>query len=87
LLTPVLHPWYVLWILPLVAAGASPAWLVLATLAPLGYWPLAAFRAGQGWHDPVWTRALEHGATWAILLTPFARPLTTRIRRVTSPFQ
>jgi hypothetical protein len=68
LLTPALHPWYVLWILPLVAASASPAWWALAALAPLGYWPLADFRAGAPWHDPIWTRALEHGLAWAALL-------------------
>ena len=40
LLTPALHPWYVLWLLPLVAVGGSWAWMVLAVLAPLGYRPL-----------------------------------------------
>jgi hypothetical protein len=63
LLTPALHPWYVLWLLPLVAAGGSPAWLVLALLAPLGYRPLDGWLAGGPWRDPVWTRALEHGLT------------------------
>jgi alpha-1,6-mannosyltransferase len=79
LLTPTLHPWYVLWVVPLVAAGGSPAWLALAALAPLGYEPLARFLAGGQWQDPVWTRALEHGLTWALLfaggLIPAQRPL------------
>jgi len=61
LLTPAMHPWYVLWLLPLVAAGGSPAWLVLALLAPLGYRPLDVWLSGGPWRDPVWTRALEHG--------------------------
>ncbi len=63
LLTPALHPWYVVWLLPLVAIGGSPAWLVLALLAPLGYRPLDGWLAGGPWRDPVWTRALEHGLT------------------------
>ena len=63
LLTPALHPWYVVWLLPLVAVGGSPAWLVLALLVPLGYRPLDGWLAGGPWHDPVWTRALEHGLT------------------------
>jgi hypothetical protein len=67
LLSPTLHPWYVVWMVPLAATGASPAWLVLAALVPLGYWPLAGYLEGGGWHDPVWTRALEHGATLALL--------------------
>ncbi|HEY2749687.1 MAG TPA: glycosyltransferase 87 family protein [Polyangia bacterium] len=67
LLTPALHPWYVVWLLPLVAVGGSPAWLVLATLVPLGYRPLDGWLAGGTWHDPVWTRALEHGLTLVAL--------------------
>ncbi|HEY7956544.1 MAG TPA: glycosyltransferase 87 family protein [Polyangia bacterium] len=85
LLTPALHPWYVLWILPLLAPGAiaGPAWLVLATLAPLGYLPLAAFRAGHPWHDPIWTRALEHGLSWLLIvlcLTRRRRPVISSDR-------
>jgi hypothetical protein len=53
----------VLWLLPLVALGGSPAWLVLALLAPLGYRPLDVWLAGGPWRDPLWTRALEHGLT------------------------
>jgi hypothetical protein len=67
LLTPTLHPWYVLWVVPLIPLGASRAWLALAASAPLGYWPLAAYRAGAPWRDPTWTRAIEHGATWLLL--------------------
>src|SRR5262249_23265244 len=49
LLTPTLHPWYVLWMLPLLVLGGSPAWIALAALAPLGYLPLRQFLAGQPW--------------------------------------
>jgi hypothetical protein len=68
LLSPILHPWYVLWLLPLVAVGAPSAWWALAALAPLGYEPLGRYLAGQPWRDPIWTRALEHGLAWALLL-------------------
>jgi hypothetical protein len=68
LLTPTLHPWYVLWVLPLLALGGSPAWIALAVLTPLGYLPLQKFLAGQPWRDAAWPRMLEHGLTWAILL-------------------
>jgi hypothetical protein len=63
LLTPALHPWYVLWLIPLTATGGSRAWLVLATLVPLGYRPLDEWLTRGTWHDPTWTRACEHGAT------------------------
>jgi hypothetical protein len=57
-----------------------PAWPVLATLVPLGYWPLKGYLAGVGWHDPLWTRALEHGLPLAIVCS---ERLTRRARRVT----
>jgi hypothetical protein len=48
LLAPTLHPWYVLWVLPLAAAAPSRGWLLLGALVPLQYlagpgevsWPL-----------------------------------------------
>lgn len=67
LLTPALHPWYVLWLLPLVTVGGSWAWIVLAVLVPLGYRPLDVWLAGGPWRDPVWTRLLEHGLTLVAL--------------------
>lgn len=67
LLTPALHPWYVVWLLPLVAAGASWAWIVLAVLAPLGYRPLDGWLVEHVWRDPTWTRGLEHGLTLGAL--------------------
>lgn len=37
LLSPTLHPWYVLWVLPLAAAEASGGWLLFGGLVPLQY--------------------------------------------------
>jgi hypothetical protein len=37
LLAPTLHPWYLLWALPFAAARREPAFLWLATVAPLAY--------------------------------------------------
>lgn len=37
LLSPTLHPWYLLWLLPLAAAYQSGPWLLLAGLVPLAY--------------------------------------------------
>lgn len=66
LLTPVLHPWYLLWPLlfaPLWLEAAAPV-LVLVALSPLGYLPLPAEWAGGGHHETVWAPFLEHGAAW-----------------------
>jgi hypothetical protein len=37
LASPTLHPWYLLWILPLAARAGSPALLWLASAAPISY--------------------------------------------------
>ncbi|MBI5836664.1 MAG: hypothetical protein HZB25_05410 [Candidatus Eisenbacteria bacterium] len=39
LLAPTLHPWYLLWILPLVACSPEPGWLWLLATLPLSYGP------------------------------------------------
>jgi hypothetical protein len=85
LLTPTLHPWYVLWLVPLVAVDGPRAWLALAALVPLGYEPLGGWLSGAPWRDPIWTRLVEHGLTWALLaaaaksLTPWKAPLLSDI--------
>lgn len=37
LVSPTVHPWYVLWVLPFAVAYLSWGWLVLAALIPLAY--------------------------------------------------
>ncbi len=37
LLAPTLHPWYVLWVLPLAAAQGPGGWLLFGALVPLQY--------------------------------------------------
>jgi hypothetical protein len=37
LLAPTLHPWYVLWVLPLAAAQGTGGWLLFGALVPLQY--------------------------------------------------
>jgi hypothetical protein len=77
LLSPTLHPWYVLWILPLAAVGAHPAWSLLAALVPLAYLPADPASLG-----PVWPRLVEHGLVWAWLLASLSGPrVMRRIRR------
>jgi hypothetical protein len=63
LFSPTLHPWYPLWVLPFAAKRREPAFLYLATAAPLAYgllYPLA------GW-SPVSICVVEYGP-FAVLL-------------------
>jgi alpha-1,6-mannosyltransferase len=63
LVSPTLHPWYLLWVLPFAAKRREPAFLYLATAAPLAY---ALLHPIAGWSSSV-IRAVEY-APFAVLL-------------------
>ncbi len=76
-LTPTLHPWYSIWVLPFVALAPSPAWLWLFAAAPILYAPLAGWQNEGRWVEQVWL--------WPVLALPFfallifqSRPLRAR---------
>ena len=63
LASPTLHPWYLLWVLPLAAKRRSAAFLYLASVAPLAYalpYPLPGL-------SPSTVRVVEY-APFALLL-------------------
>ena len=62
LLGPVVHPWYVGWVLALVPLAPSPAWVLLSCLATLSYGAFAPPPEGSSHHPPLAWRALEYGA-------------------------
>jgi hypothetical protein len=66
LLAPTLHPWYVLWVLPLAAATLSWGWLWLAAAVPLAY-------LGDGGDVPLWARLIEYVPLYALGLVAWAR--------------
>lgn len=69
-LSPTVHPWYALWLLPLLPFAPPPlarAGAVFAALLPVTYvsaWNLA--RAGE-WLQPAWMRPLVWGAPAVVL--------------------
>ncbi len=67
-LSPTVHPWYVLW--PLVPAlwRGERAWLWLAALAPLSYLVLSTADQAGTWHEVWWVRIVEYGPFFLILL-------------------
>jgi hypothetical protein len=69
LLSPTLHPWYLLWLLPFAAARKNAAFLYLSWAASLAYalmYPIAA---------------LPEGAVYAIEYVPFTVLLLLGVRR------
>lgn len=63
-LTPTLHPWYLLWVLPFAAAEASIPWILFSGLAPLSY---LSHRTADG-RVPLWVLAIEWGALAAAVV-------------------
>ncbi len=73
LLMPTVHPWYLLWALPLAALAFDLGWIVLCGLAPLAYAILANAAADSNtWIEPTWPRFVIYGAGLALWLAQTA---------------
>ena len=67
-LTPTLHPWYVLWILPFATLCCSWTWVVFSCLVPVSYVVLAGYVQTGVWLEPWWlwpVQAGGFGVIWA----------------------
>lgn len=73
LLSPTVHPWYVLWVLPMAALAGYRPFLLLSGLVFLGYWGLAAYTAGGVWPEPPWTRLVMWLPVWLMVAWDVAR--------------
>ena len=67
-LSPTLHPWYLLWMLPLIAVRPNPAWLYLSGSVFLAYYGLGTYRASGVWPEPWWLKLTIHGPFLVLLL-------------------
>ena len=76
ILTPTLHPWYVLWMLPMAALRDARPWIVLGGLAFIGYFGWSGFHETGSWAQP----ALARAALWL----PFFALLALDARRAFS---
>jgi hypothetical protein len=83
LLGPVVHPWYLGWVLVFESLRPSPAWLLLSATVTLGYGTFAPPAAGGAYHPGAWTRVIEYGcpALLAVILFALRRQGgTSRVR-------
>ncbi len=67
-LSPTVHPWYLVWMVPLVALRPSRAWLYLSGSVFLAYYGLAAYREVGVWPEPWWVKLLIYGPFLALLV-------------------
>ena len=78
LLSPTVHPWYLLWVLPFLPFFPNLAWLYLSAAALLAYEVLDGFHATALWRELAWVRWAEYGPFYALLVLP---TLARRARR------
>jgi hypothetical protein len=74
LLAPQVHPWYLLWLLPLEAASGRFSGIVWSAAILVAYAPLEGWLAGREWHESMGARVLEYGLV-ALALLIESRPL------------
>jgi len=60
LLTPVLHPWYVLWLVPFLCFWRIPAMVALTGTVLLAYTVWPQYATDGIWRVPMWARSLEY---------------------------
>jgi len=68
LLTPVVEPWYLLWIVPLLCLRLSWMWLVFSGLVMLSYAVLPGYVRHGTWRIPGWVAWVEYGPLYAWLV-------------------
>jgi len=67
LLTPTAHPWYLLWIAPLLAVFPHPAWLFLEASVVLSYHAPYLASPGEAWQEVSFIKLLEYGPFFLLL--------------------
>ncbi len=72
-LSPTVHPWYVLWVLPFAALSRNAAWLYLSGAVFLGYWGLDTFQGTGEWPEPTPVRLAVWIPFYALLLHQVVR--------------
>ncbi|HSF17804.1 MAG TPA: hypothetical protein VLK65_19855 [Vicinamibacteria bacterium] len=68
LLSPIVHPWYLLWIAPFLCLRPSPAWMFLSLSVGLSYHSAYLAEPGRAWEDIVWVKGLEYGPFFFLAL-------------------
>ncbi len=60
-LSPVVHPWYALWLIVLLPLFPRPSVTLFSVLLPLSYLVWTAEAAAEGWSLPGWVPWVEYG--------------------------
>ena len=78
LLTPVLYPWYLCWIIPLLVIIPNRAWLLLSGSIFLSYLVWKGYVEAGIWEEKFWVKAVEYVPFYSLLLYDGLRGLRKR---------
>ncbi|MDA0712303.1 MAG: hypothetical protein O3B73_19055, partial [bacterium] len=60
-MTPTLHPWYVLWLIPFLVFDPQPEWIGFSLVVVLAYEVLIDYRLSGVWAESFWVIGVEFG--------------------------
>lgn len=72
LLSPTLHPWYLLWLLPFLTLFPQPAWIILSGLIFLAYEVLIGYSMNNVWDERDWVKWTQFGPFFLLLILQLA---------------
>ena len=79
LLSPTVHPWYLLWVLPFLAFFPSPAWLLLSGSIFLAYEVQIGYGSQGVWREKPWVLWAQYAPFYLLLgITACYRRLNRR---------
>jgi hypothetical protein len=67
---PTVHPWYVAWLVPIVAFRPRAGPLVFSAVVVIGYVAWVSMMGGGKWAIPWWAVAFEYGVVAAVVMVP-----------------
>lgn len=67
ILSPTVHPWYVLWVLPFLCFHPRASWLYLSGAVVLSYWVLHGYALTGEWAESTWVRLVEYVPFYLLL--------------------
>ena len=68
MLTPVLQPWYLVWIIPFLCIFPNPAWILFSGLSALSYHVGIQFILEEIWCEKMWVRYVEYVPFYSLLI-------------------
>ena len=74
LLTPTLHPWYLVWLIPFLVFQPHVGWLGFSLMVALSYEVLIGFRLEGVWEESAWVWAIEFGTLMVMSILLYIYP-------------